>query len=73
MGEEPVCICSSFFSGNITNLDLLTKSIFAFIIFSLAASVVYILNDYNDIEADKKHPEKEEDLWQVEPFQNLRQ
>ncbi|REC47265.1 decaprenyl-phosphate phosphoribosyltransferase [Chryseobacterium pennipullorum] len=47
-----------FFSGNITNTDLLAKSIFAFIIFSLAASVVYILNDYNDIEADKKHPEK---------------
>jgi decaprenyl-phosphate phosphoribosyltransferase len=47
-----------FFSGNIKNFDLLTKSIFAFIIFSLAASVVYILNDYNDIEADKKHPEK---------------
>lgn len=47
-----------FFSGNIKNLDLLTKSIFAFIIFSLAASVVYILNDYNDIEADRKHPEK---------------
>ncbi|UHO37322.1 decaprenyl-phosphate phosphoribosyltransferase [Chryseobacterium capnotolerans] len=47
-----------FFSGNITNLDLLTKSIFAFIIFSLAASIVYILNDYNDIEADSKHPEK---------------
>lgn len=47
-----------FFSGNITNLDLLAKSIFAFIIFSLAASIVYILNDYNDIEADRKHPEK---------------
>lgn len=47
-----------FFSGNIKKLDLLTKSIFAFIIFSLAASVVYILNDYNDIEADRKHPEK---------------
>lgn len=47
-----------FFSGNIQNLDLLTKSIFAFVIFSLAASTVYILNDYNDIEADKKHPEK---------------
>ncbi|REC76819.1 decaprenyl-phosphate phosphoribosyltransferase [Chryseobacterium elymi] len=47
-----------FFSGNITNLNLLNKSIFAFIIFSLAASVVYILNDYNDIEADRKHPEK---------------
>lgn len=47
-----------FFSGNIKNIDLLTKSIFAFIIFSLAASIVYILNDYNDIEADRKHPEK---------------
>jgi 4-hydroxybenzoate polyprenyltransferase len=47
-----------FFSGNIQNIDLLSKSIFAFIIFSLAASAVYILNDYNDIEADKKHPEK---------------
>ena len=47
-----------FFSGNIKNLDLLSKSIFAFIIFSLAASIVYILNDYNDIEADRKHPEK---------------
>ncbi|MFS4474502.1 decaprenyl-phosphate phosphoribosyltransferase [Chryseobacterium sp. T20] len=47
-----------FFSGNITNVDLLLKSIFAFVIFSLAASVVYILNDYNDIEADRKHPEK---------------
>ena len=47
-----------FFSGNIQNIDLLSKSIFAFIIFSLAASVVYILNDYNDIEADRKHPEK---------------
>jgi 4-hydroxybenzoate polyprenyltransferase len=47
-----------FFSGNIKNVDLLSKSVFAFIIFSLAASVVYILNDYNDIEADRKHPEK---------------
>jgi len=47
-----------FFSGNITNLGLLNKSVFAFVIFSLAASVVYILNDYNDIEADRKHPEK---------------
>ena len=47
-----------FFSGNIKHLDLLSKSIFAFVIFSLAASIVYILNDYNDIEADRKHPEK---------------
>lgn len=47
-----------FFSGNITNIDLLTKSIFAFVIFSLVASSVYIINDYSDIESDRKHPEK---------------
>lgn len=47
-----------FFAGKVTQTDLLLKSIVAFIVFSLAASVVYILNDYNDIEADRKHPEK---------------
>ena len=47
-----------FFSGNITNFDLLGKSIFAFVIFSLAASSIYIINDYSDIESDRKHPEK---------------
>ncbi len=47
-----------FFSGNITNLDLLLKSIFAFVVFSMIASSVYILNDYTDIESDRRHPEK---------------
>ncbi|PQA94218.1 4-hydroxybenzoate polyprenyltransferase [Chryseobacterium piscicola] len=47
-----------FFAGKFTHTDLLLKSIVAFVVFSLAASVVYILNDYNDIEADRKHPEK---------------
>lgn len=47
-----------FFSGNIMQMDLLVKSIFAFIIFSLTASSIYIINDYSDIESDRKHPEK---------------
>lgn len=47
-----------FFSGNITHLDLFIKSIFAFFIFSFAASSIYIINDYSDIESDQKHPEK---------------
>lgn len=47
-----------FFSGNITHFDLLLKSIFAFVMFSLTASSIYIINDYSDIESDKKHPEK---------------
>ncbi|UOE41927.1 decaprenyl-phosphate phosphoribosyltransferase [Chryseobacterium suipulveris] len=47
-----------FFSGNILNQDLLLKSIFAFFVFSFAASAIYIINDYSDIESDRKHPEK---------------
>lgn len=47
-----------FFSGNILHLDFVYKSIFAFVIFSLTASSIYIINDYKDIESDKKHPEK---------------
>jgi len=47
-----------FFSGNITNLELLIKSIFAFFTFSFIASSIYIINDYSDIESDRKHPEK---------------
>lgn len=47
-----------FFSGNIFETDLFLKSLYAFIVFSLTASSIYILNDYSDIESDKKHPEK---------------
>lgn len=47
-----------FFSGNIFNKDLLLQSIFAFVVFSLTASSIYIINDYSDIESDRKHPEK---------------
>lgn len=49
-----------FFSGNITHFDLLLKSVFAFIIFSLVASSIYIINDYSDIESDRKHPQKKD-------------
>ncbi|AIL45222.1 decaprenyl-phosphate phosphoribosyltransferase [Elizabethkingia anophelis] len=47
-----------FFSGKIMDADLFFKSCIAFIVFSLTASCIYILNDYMDIELDKQHPEK---------------
>lgn len=47
-----------FFSGNIFNDKLFILSLFAFVVFSMMASSVYIINDYIDIESDKKHPEK---------------
>ena len=54
-----------FFSGNIFETDLFLKSLYAFTVFSLTASSIYILNDYTDIEADKKHPERNTVPWQV--------
>ncbi len=47
-----------FFALKITHVDLLLNNIVAFLCFSLIASAVYILNDYKDIEEDKKHPVK---------------
>lgn len=47
-----------FFSGSVTNSDLFLKSVFAFFVFSFTASSIYIINDYSDIESDRKHPEK---------------
>lgn len=47
-----------FFAGELLNRDLLNKSIIAFFSFSFIASSIYIINDYVDIEKDRKHPEK---------------
>lgn len=47
-----------FFAGEIRNTELVIASLIAFISFSLTASAIYILNDFKDIENDKKHPTK---------------
>ncbi len=47
-----------FFAGKITEIELLGKTVVAFIAFSLVASAVYIFNDIRDIEVDRKHPQK---------------
>lgn len=47
-----------FFSGKIFEFSLFIESLFAFAVFSLTASSIYIINDYIDIEADRKHPIK---------------
>ncbi|AKP70384.1 UbiA prenyltransferase family protein [Riemerella anatipestifer] len=46
------------FSGKILEVDLFYLSFFAFLIFSLTASSIYIINDYMDIDSDRQHPEK---------------
>ncbi len=47
-----------FFSRNLFDIPLLLKVGLGFILFSLAASSIYIFNDIRDIHLDKKHPQK---------------
>ena len=47
-----------FFGGALFDLHAVILVFEGFICFSLVASSIYIINDYRDIEDDKKHPEK---------------
>ena len=49
-----------FFSGMFFETDKLVELFIGFICFSLVASSIYIMNDYRDIEDDKKHPVKKD-------------
>ncbi len=47
-----------FFGGKFTNIETIQHSTFAFILFSLTASLVYVINDIRDVQEDRLHPEK---------------
>lgn len=47
-----------FFAGEIGNISKIIEIGWGFISFSFIASSIYILNDYRDIEDDRKHPLK---------------
>lgn len=47
-----------FFAGEISDIDKIIQIVWGFIAFSCIASSIYILNDYKDIEDDRKHPVK---------------
>ena len=51
-------LAPAFFAGSFWVADVLRDSLLTFIIFSAAASSVYIFNDWIDRQADSKHPEK---------------
>ena len=46
------------FDRKLTNLDAILHTLVGVLLFSLVASVVYILNDIADVEADRQHPTK---------------
>ena len=47
-----------FFVGKITNGELFLNAVMAFVAFSMTASAIYILNDYQDLAVDRLHPQK---------------
>lgn len=46
------------FSKNLFNIDLFKSTMLGFCAFSILSSIVYIVNDIQDVEKDRKHPEK---------------
>lgn len=46
------------FAGRLFEWSLMTKALAGFFAFSFVASIVYIINDINDLEDDKRHPIK---------------
>jgi len=51
-------IAPLIFSGTFTEWVSIQQALTAFVLFCLASSATYVLNDYQDIENDRKHPIK---------------
>ncbi|MCC2606099.1 decaprenyl-phosphate phosphoribosyltransferase [Planctobacterium marinum] len=51
-------IAPLIFSGLFTQTDAILQAAIAMLLFCLGSSATYVLNDYNDIESDRKHPSK---------------
>jgi 4-hydroxybenzoate polyprenyltransferase len=47
-----------FFAGEITDWTKISAVFLGFLAFCCVASSIYIINDYKDIEDDRKHPVK---------------
>lgn len=46
------------FTGQFTNLNSVSQSLLAVILFCIASSATYIVNDLHDVERDRRHPKK---------------
>ncbi len=46
------------FAGQFTKLISIREALLALLLFSLASSVAYIINDFHDVKHDRKHPVK---------------
>lgn len=56
--KNGLLFAGAFFAGEIAVRPVLERTILAFIIFCLASSAIYIINDIADLEHDRQHPVK---------------
>ncbi|MGH3855955.1 MAG: decaprenyl-phosphate phosphoribosyltransferase [Pseudonocardiaceae bacterium] len=56
--KNVLVLAAPFAGGTIFQLPVLAAVAIAFVVFSLAASGVYLVNDVQDVEADRAHPIK---------------
>lgn len=53
-----VVFAGLIFAREFTDIDLVLKSLLSFVVFCLASSAVYLINDIIDYEKDRNHPKK---------------
>jgi decaprenyl-phosphate phosphoribosyltransferase len=56
--KNVLVFAAPFAAGRLAEIGVLTHVVVAFVVFSLAASGVYLVNDARDVEADRAHPKK---------------
>ncbi|HJP76746.1 MAG TPA: decaprenyl-phosphate phosphoribosyltransferase [Pseudonocardiaceae bacterium] len=56
--KNVLVLAAPFAAGKITHLPVLGAAGIAFLVFCLAASSIYLINDAKDVEADRAHPTK---------------
>jgi 4-hydroxybenzoate polyprenyltransferase len=56
--KNGVVLAGVVFSGNLHQLDIVERSLLAFVAFCLVSSGMYTFNDWHDREEDRRHPVK---------------
>ncbi len=56
--KNVVVLAAPAFAGQLTDPETLARSLLAFVLFSMAASGIYLLNDVFDVLEDRAHPVK---------------
>ncbi len=50
------------FNQSLFNVNLFEKTVLGFLSFSILSSIVYVINDIQDVEKDRRHSQSAKDL-----------